>query len=102
MKHLANVVSVLVIVGSIYAGYTELVSTLATKQDLQKAIIINNFKWAESNIKINDLQLDNMDRIKLTRTLTTSESRHYNSIEKSTERIVKAQEALLEMQSIVN
>lgn len=102
MKHLANIVSVIVIVGSVYGGYIELVSTLATKQDLQKAIIINNFKWAESNIKINDLQLSSMDRIKLTRELTNSESRHYNSIEKSTERIIKAQESFLEMQSIVN
>lgn len=98
MKYLANTVAALTIFGFVYTGYSQ----LATKQDLRKAIIINNFKWAESNIKINDLQLDNLDRIKITRSLTTSEARHYSSIEKSTERIVKAQEALLEMQSIVN
>ena len=102
MKHLGNVVAVLAIIGSISTAYFKLIDTLATKQDLQRAITINNFKWAESNIKINDLQLGSLDRIKLERQLTTSEQRHYKSIEKSTERIVKAQEALLEMQSIVN
>jgi hypothetical protein len=102
MKHLANIVSVLTIAVIVYTAYNGLIDTLATKQDLRKTIIINNFKWAESNIKINDLQLDNLDRIKETRTLTTSESRHYASIEKSTERIVKAQEALLEMQTVIN
>ena len=62
-------------------------------------------KWKllmQSNIKINNLQLDNLDRIKLVRELTISENRNYDSIKKSTERIIKAQEALLETQSTVN
>jgi hypothetical protein len=102
MKYLANIVSVLTIAGIVGTAYNGLIDTLATKQDLRKINVINSFKWAESNIKINDLQLDNLDRIKESRALTTSESRHYSSIEKSTERIVKAQEALLENQTVIN
>ena len=98
MKYLASASSVIAIATVVYAGYSQ----LATKEDLNRTVIINNFKWAESNIKINNLQLDNLDRIKLVRDLTISENRNYDSIKKSTERIIKAQEALLETQSTVN
>ena len=97
-KYLPIVTSSITILAFLYAGYSQ----LATKDDLNRTVIISNFKWSESNIKINNLQLDNLDRIKLVRDLTISENRNYDSIKKSTERIVKAQEALLETQSTVN
>lgn len=98
MKYLPAITSLITILAFLYAGYSQ----LATKEDLNRTVIINNFKWAESNIKINNLQLDNLERIKLERDLTISETRNYDSIKKSTERIIKAQEALLETQSTVN
>jgi len=95
---LATITALITISGFLYAGYSQ----LATKSDLQRSITINNFKWSESNIKINDLQLDSLDRIKLERELTTSENRHYESIVSSTKRIVKAQEAILNAENIID
>ena len=95
---LAIITASITIFAFLYAGYSQ----LATKSDLQRAVVVNNFKWAESNIKINELQLDNLEQIKTKRPLTTSEQRKYKSIESSTVRIIKAQEAILNATNLTN
>ena len=88
---LAVVTALLTIITFVAVGY----DNLATKKDLRRAVLSNSFRWAESNIKINNLQLDNLDKLKLERRLTASELRHYAAIESSIIRIVNAQEVLL-------
>jgi len=95
---LASVVSALTIFGIVYAGY----STLATKDDLNRIVKISEFKWAESNIKINELQLDNLDTIKSIRPLTNNEERDYRYISSSTERLIELQRVLLNAQTTTN
>ena len=95
---LAVITASLTIIGFTLAGY----NNLATKVDLRRAVIVNSFKWAESNIKINNLQLDNLDRLRIQRELTGTELRHYEAIESSTIRITKAQEALLNATALID
>jgi len=82
----------------LYTGFNK----LATKQDIQRVVIISSFNYNEASIKINELKLENLDKIKLERALNASEQRQYNAIEASTIRITQAQEKLLDLQNYIN
>ena len=77
-------------------------SQLATKSDLKRITTISSFNMGELNIKLNELELGNLDRIKTDRSLTSSEKRKYKAIQSSTERIIKSQGVLLNVENYID
>lgn len=97
-KNISSIINGLMLIAAFVGAF----SFLATKSDIERIQKINSFQWAESSIKINELQLSAFDKIKEFRALTPSELREYNSILKSSARIEEMQEKLLNDTNIIN